>query len=275
MNWNVEFTHKCNWFWCFISNWLEVFTVYINNILIYCLWCCLNRCVFEDWQVCFWNGFGWNVSNWSNVECVDGSLSCWDKWLFNINVNWSFMNWQVCNSVKCDWFNCSVVNWNEIISIDCNNSGDLSSRINWCDFVSEDSCVKLWNNWKWNISLISYFECVNWTFIFIYNCFTSVDMLWSWINWNIFYSLNCQWLYLLTSNWNIISSIHLENWSCSFLDWCHFIVKDRSVNFWNNNERNVSFVSDFECVYFFVCNNRSSNINRWAGFFDWNVSNSF
>jgi len=135
--------------------------------------------------------------------------------------------------------------------------------------------VKLWNNWKWNISLISYFECVNKTFIFIYNCFTSVDMLWSWINWNVFLSLNCQWLYFLTSNWYVISSIHLKNWGSSFLDWIHFIIENRSVNFWNNNERNVGFISNFKCVYFFVCNNRGSNINRWGGFFDWNVSNSF
>jgi hypothetical protein len=79
---------------------------------------------------------------------------------------------------------------------------------------------------------------------------------------------------MLTSNWNKMSSINCNHRCGRFLNWSHFIVENSSVNLGYNYERYVSNFSNLECVYFFVWNNRSSDIVRSTGWMNWNVSNS-
>jgi hypothetical protein len=71
-----------------------------------------------------------------------------------------------------------------------------------------------------------------------------------------------------------MSSVDFDYWCGRFLNRCHFIVENSSIDFWYNNERNVSNLSNLESVHFFVCNNWSSDIVRGARRMNWNVSDS-
>ena len=99
-------------------------------------------------------------------------------------------------------------------------------------------------------------------------------MLWYWMNRNITYSFNNNWLNIVTSNWNEMSSVDFDHWCGRSLNWCHFVVENSSIDLGYNNERNISNLSNLESVYFFVSNNRSSDIMRVAGRMNWNVSDS-
>jgi len=161
-----------------------------------------------------------------------------------------------------------------------------------------------WNWIKWNVSCIindqwsstlSRFEL----FISNSNSFISTFRLFLICSfyWNVSFIINLNWN--LAFNWLIIFTINFKNWlifdnwnlffwffnSWSFfwlwcwllglssIWWKYLVLEDRSVNFWNNIDWNVSNIWDFECadLPFFISDNWLS-LGCICSRFNWNVN---
>ena len=97
----------------------------------------------------------------SNCESVNLSFLFRNNWFNYFNVVWDFLNWDVSNIIFNNRLNLLISNWNEVVTIDSNDSVDRSGLFGWLRFVSEYCSVNFWNCCNWNVSLVSYFKCVD------------------------------------------------------------------------------------------------------------------
>lgn len=134
LNWDVSFSIYFNWFFAFISDGFEMFSIDLDNWCLGLYWnsflsCCFNwntsiNCCF-DWNfinfifkvrlVDNWNNSRRYVSVVSNLENIDIFFCC--HW-YN-TFSWSsHSHWNIFGSFNYNWFNSWILDWLVTISID-------------------------------------------------------------------------------------------------------------------------------------------------------------
>ena len=312
-NWNVSSVssgESINWSFFQWQNWNSSAYLFLscffnwnigNAIENNRLWIVRNRNVvlsiyLDDW---FYLSNYWNVRSSINdnnlsfcdaIVCLILDIDCYDfiqyDFLLVVLVNWS--NWNVLFSSNNDWGSWIV---------------QLSSKSDWCKFWFIDWN---WNFSAWNVSCIvndQWRSTLRRFELFISNSNSFIStlrlLLIGWCYWNVGFIINLNWC--LAFDWLIIFTINLKNWlifdnwtlffwffNCwsffwlwcwllwfSSIWWKYFVLEDRSVNFWNYINWNVSNIWDFESadLSFFISDNWLC-LSCICSRFNWNV-NSF
>jgi hypothetical protein len=104
-------------------------------------------------------------------------------------------------------------------------------------------------------------------------------MNWSRYHWNVCFSFNSDWLSVFTVfkfSWYVIFSIDCYYWSRLLTYFLDFMLKDWSISFRNNFERNICFRSNFKCLYFFILIdfNFSFDCCRIFDLMNWNIDSA-
>lgn len=190
-NWNIFKTFNFNMLVLFACNWLVLISINLNNSFVDVFFCRCDRFVQKDWVICFWNSCQWDiVLTINSLECSDFSIC----FLFNCMRSiywlcWQFY-WYIYFLINENWSNFFVSNWMELLLIDCNNNFWRSFNI-WLYSIFESCMVWFWNDWLWNICVVSNFESMNIIFS-LYN-FLDLSSFWSFLYWNVFTSFNSNW----------------------------------------------------------------------------------
>lgn len=134
--------------------------------------------------------------------------------------------------------------------------------------------IFFWNYFQRNIGMISNFECINISILFRFNSFGSINMDWSNYYWNECFSFNSNWFSIFRWSFNIILSIYCNNWCRFCANFFNFILKDWSICFWNRFKRDVSLISNFKCINFFILSYVDFSFDSIWFFYllNWNVN---
>lgn len=184
----------------------------------------------------------------SNFVSVNWTFFSWNNWFCDFKTQWSFFDWNVSSTINNLWNNFLNSDWNEVITVYFNYSGDWCSSLCFI-FGNEYSSVKFWDSSQWNIGVISNIECVYWSLNLWLNWRKSINLNWCSFNWNEGFSIDSHRLSVSGISRNEILSINSEN-SWFFRSWFDSALEYSSIRLWNAFKRNVSFISDIESVYF-------------------------
>ena len=233
VNWNIFSTFNINSFY-FMRSWNIMISINCNNNfwLMKFIWS-------KSSMMNFWNNIKWNECFISNFESADMTIFLWLDWWRFINITWSWFYRNICSSSDYYLLNFFVILRNKIFIINFNYRSRFLN-------IFKSSSMSFRNDFDWNVCMLPNLKSTDWSFLSWLNwCFRSNKMLWCWFNWYICLTSNCNWLCFIRFNWNKVSSINCDYWKCWFLSW----LKVCTMNFWNNTQRNVSFVSNSESVY--------------------------
>lgn len=169
VNRNVFYTFDCNRFNSLISNW-NVVLVINSDSGSWNYWLFIRENFeFEKLFVNFWNNMNWYVCYFSISKCV--YFIRWIDWDHWFSSRWSSsVNWNKSGSVNHNLSVSSIGDWFVSLSI---NFNCMFFSVCFCDrnlFVTENWSVNFWNNGNWNICVLSFLECMNWAFRFMFNC---------------------------------------------------------------------------------------------------------
>ena len=235
MNWN-----KCNSinYYSWISSiqyrciW---FSIDINCYGFCIFFCSSNWLVLEYWCIYFRDNFQWNVCLVSLFDSFYFSFLLWLDWMFDIFSIFNLFNRNIDNIILCDWLDCFVCNWNEmlIINFDYNFWYWFYCWDNW---VSKYWFINFWNNIYWNVCLVSEIENIDFSIKWCMNSFWNVVCFSSRFNWNIWYFVNDNRTESFISDWNIMTTIYFNNsvMKSFVVDLYWFINEYWCICFWNN-----------------------------------------
>jgi len=143
-NWNESSVINNNWFYCFVCNWEILLTVYINNNFWWSfnIW---NYSIFENSLVLLWNNCQWNVSRFTDLDCVNFFVNWGLNCLLNNNIFWSLNYWNVVFAHNNCRVYCFVADWDIVLSI-YRDSDWSFHNLNFFNFVVENWSVAFWNS---------------------------------------------------------------------------------------------------------------------------------
>ena len=232
-NWNISYSFDNDWFNSFVFNWDEVLSIDSDDSFDSWFFWSNFFCWFKCRYVYFWNYVKWDVSDLSNLESFNVTRSFWNDSRSFMSRFWGLANWNISYSFDNDWFNSFVFNWDEVLSIDSDDSFD--SWFFWSNFFCwfECSSLNFWDNIKWNISDLSNFESFNVTGSLGDDSRSFMSRFWSCMHWNIGDSFNNNWFHSFIFNWNVVLSINSNH----SLDWWLFV--------WNWNFFGLGFFDNW------------------------------
>ena len=194
-NWNKSFSINYNWFNTLISRWNKVFSIDLNN------WFSMNyrsKLRSENLSKIFMNNVLGNICNTGNLESV--TLCSFIYWNFFQSICyflWYFIDWDICDSIESNWFDCLICNWNVMIIL----NSDYMGRLVWSWFsirffnISECCRLSFRNNIYWNICNILNFQSINRSFFCWLSCDNFTDLFFcSWSNWYVNFTINNNFL---------------------------------------------------------------------------------
>lgn len=269
--------HSINSYWLEIGSfhWYIMVTINLDDRIwrsnLFFNW-------FENRNHRFWNSFERNICNisqfesvnWSRNRCFDGNQLRW--------IGRSRINWNVRSTIKFENFLCLVVDWNIIFTIDNYNmswviwlNGLRLSDFRFGDyFCFEGGSESFRNDWNWDISCISFYNCVNWSFFQRQYWSNSINLsLCSYFNWNVNLTIEYDRFWFLR-NWNVVLSIDLDDWMDYSFNWN--VIDAIDYNNFAVFDTLIFFTIDFNCCYFIQFNIGFINICLFlANRSNWNV----
>lgn len=161
-------------------------------------------------------------------------LTFWSNRLRLSDFNFiSTFNWNICNSININnlcWFLRNV-----ILFVDLNYGiWRRNNFINWSKFFS----IFLWNYINWNVSYVFKIKSLNESFFnWCYRCKMGNFCFWSFVDWNVFDSIENNWTYNFVGNWNKALTVYYNHMSCKVWNLSFFyyqiLFENSSVNFWD------------------------------------------
>lgn len=235
-NWNESFSIDSHRLGIFGISRNEILTINSENSWFFRSW--FNHAL-EYASIWLWNYFKWNVSQISDIESIYFALLIDFNFSFNGIVGFWFIDWNIDNSsnyyllVRLTYF------WFVKNSINFDSSCFDCCIGNWNFDIFKDCLVDFWNNFQWNVSLLSNYNWLN-------NSSVSFSLYWGCnfdsgrclFDWNVDYFINDHWSDFLGGNRAEKLSVHIEHnfggcWL--FLGNINFATKYTSVYFWYNN----------------------------------------
>lgn len=208
--WDVSCFFNLDWLNSFVFQRNVVVTIHANYWVLQRRDCSLGSEQFFEFLR---NDTDWDVGDWTNFECINLSFFCWSDWFQLIYFfSRSSVNWNVFNTIKCNWFGSFVSDWNIVLTVDFNDVSGIVWFFNFLNIL-ESRCKFLWNDIQWNVSDIFNCDCIDFSFDFWLNWLSFINLLWScWFNWNIDFIINIDWFYCLILQWNKWRTIYDDDW---------------------------------------------------------------
>jgi len=173
------------------------------------IWNFLNNfLVFENRSEYFWNNCNWNVSNIFNLNSFNFSIDFWYNWFRFLNLfHLCWFHWNICFILYLDRLYCFIFDWNKEVTINTNYWIFRWDLLNWHEYF----LGFFWNNISWDISYWTNFKCAYSSWFSWSNRFQLIKfMCRSSVDWNIFSSINCNWINSFILNRNKVLIINFD-----------------------------------------------------------------
>jgi len=142
------------------------------------------------------------------------------------SVSWGIVNWNIFSTINNNWFDSLISYWDVILTINVNYMSSIVWSWNcWSgcrdrNILLEQRCEFLRNHVKRNVSNITDFEGINWSFFLWINWSTWTYLFFSsFLNWNVCFSFNDNRLVVRGFDWYEIFTINLYYYFC----WSEFL----------------------------------------------------